>query len=141
MARERHEGTRVSEHAYKTRKQPGIGKRIELPLDALFLIEKPPGAAKLDLAGLAALVKVGCHSGKGIVVTRIYVVQNDLGQGIFLVKTVQICTQCGRLRPVTHGIKSGIGTERLQTAHIGIAPRAQVQLLGPSFLTVKMAEE
>src|SRR5205085_5147073 len=119
----------------------GIGECIELPLDALFLIEKPPGAAKLDLAGPAALVKIRCHSGNGIVVTRIYVIQDDLRQGIFLLQLVKVSPKGCRLRPVTHGIKSGIRAERLETARVGVAPRSQVQLLGPSFLAVQMAEE
>ena len=35
------------------REQSGVRERVELPLDAVLLIEEPPAAAELDLAGLA----------------------------------------------------------------------------------------
>ena len=80
MARIGHEGPRIGQHADEARNQAAIGKRVNLPGHRLFLVEEPPAAAELDLAGHRAILEIADHGGQYIVIGWIQVVQHDLRQ-------------------------------------------------------------
>src|SRR2546422_663727 len=71
MAREGHERTRIGEHADEAREKPVIGKGVKLPLNGIFLIEKPPGAAKLDFSRSGAVLEISDGAGEDVVVGRV----------------------------------------------------------------------
>ena len=90
MARERHERTRIGEHADEARKKAVVGKSVELPLDGFLLIEKPPAAAKLDFPGDGAVLKISDGAGKNVIVGGIEVVDDRFGQRLFAGEQVEI---------------------------------------------------
>ena len=45
----------VTNHADETAEQTKVGERVDLPFHAFLLVKKPPGRAKLDLAGDGAV--------------------------------------------------------------------------------------
>ena len=71
MAREGHERTRIGEHAYEAREKSIVGKSVELPLNGIFLIEKPPAAAKLDFSRDGAVLEISDGAGEHVVVGRV----------------------------------------------------------------------
>ena len=140
VAGKRHEGAGIGQHADETGEQADVGKRVQLPLNAFLLIEKPPGAAKLDFAGDAAVLEIAGHGGKDVVIAGIEIVEDHLGQGVFAIELIQVGTEGRRLREVHDGIKAEIGAEGLQGAGVDVAESAEMQLFGPAGLCVEVAE-
>src|SRR5580658_285204 len=141
VARIRHEGARVGDHAYESRQQSAVRQRVELPLDAFLLIEKPPAAAKLQFAGNTAILEIANHGRKNVVVVGVGVVNDHPRQLPSLVKTVEICGQGFRLRPVTDRIEARVPAHHLKHASVRISIRAEVQLFGPTSFRVEGPEE
>src|SRR5437868_13264000 len=100
MPRKGHETARVGEHADKTREEAIVGQGIELPLDSLFLIEKPPATAELDFSGRDAVLKGPESSRKDVVVGGVDVIQNRFWQRVFAMQQIEIFVKRLRLWPV-----------------------------------------
>ena len=141
MARIRHERARVRDHTDETREQAEIGQRVHLPLHAFLLVEKPPARTELNFSGNRAVLEISNHRGEGVIVRRIQIVNDCLGQRIFRIKFVQICRECGTLRPVADGIKTCVRAELFEQARVVAAQCAKVKLLRPAALRVEMTEE
>jgi len=137
----RHERTRVRDHAHESRQQAGVGQRVELPFHAFLLIQKPPAAAELQLAGDLAVLKVADHGGESVIVDGIDVVDDGLRQRAFHFQAVEIGPQRGYLRPIADRVETRVRANLPQPPGIGAAVRSQMQLFGPVFLRVKLAEE
>ena len=56
-----------------------MGEGVELPLHRLPLVEEPPPAPELDLAGNRAVLEIARHRGEHVVVGRIEIVEHRLG--------------------------------------------------------------
>jgi hypothetical protein len=106
MPRIRHERARVRDHADEAREQAGVRQRIQLPFHAFLLIQKPPAAAELYLAGNLAVLKVADHGGEGIIVDGIDVIDDGLRQCVFHLQAVEVCAQRGHLRPIADRIEA-----------------------------------
>ncbi len=134
MAHKRQGRTRVGQHADKGRQQAKAGEVVDLAAHAVLLIQEPPGAAPLHMAGVfaAALEGAGQHR-KGVVVHRIEVVEDGLRQVAGFIQVAQEAGQAANLREVAHHITAGIGADQAQQAAVHIAQGVQVQLHGPAF--------
>ena len=71
MARIRHERARVCDHADESRQQARIRKRLDLPVDAVLLIEEPPCAAVLNLPRRFSILEASDQAGEWKGVGRI----------------------------------------------------------------------
>jgi hypothetical protein len=141
MARVRHEGAGVGDHADETREQAGIRQRIDLRGDALLLIEEPPGAAVLDFARFLALLKATGQSRELKCVGGVHVVQNDLGESVLLREQVEVSAEMLRLRKIADRIETGIGSKLAAGSGVHVAEGTEVKLFGPAFFGVEAAEE
>ena len=141
MARERHERARVGEHSDKPAEEAVVRKRVELPLDSLFLIEEPPAAAELNFAGRFSVLKAADRGGENKIVDGIVVVDDRFRQRVFLLEQVEIFAQGFGLRPIADVVVAGVGAERLGRAGVYVAQSAEVQLLRPILFGVETAEE
>src|ERR1700733_3232821 len=140
MTREGHERTRIRKHADETRKQTRVGKRVQLPLDRLLLIEKPPTAAELHFSCDASILKISNRSREKIIVGRIQIVDHHFRQRMFLLEKIHIFAKGSRPIPVANGIETCVGAEFLQTASVGAAQRSKMELLSPAAFRIQVAE-
>src|SRR6187431_2428173 len=76
VARVRQEAPRVCEHADEAREQAQVGQGVHLLLHAVELIEEPPGAAVLHLAGDAAVLEVARQGREHLVIARVEVIED-----------------------------------------------------------------
>src|SRR5215472_12519821 len=141
MSRIRHEGAGIGDHANEGGEQPAIRKRIQLPLHRLFLVEKPPAAAKLDLTGHSPILKIADHGGESIIVCRVSVINNHLGKGAGMIQSVKVGSQRLYLWPISYRIKSFVPSHAAHHSPVHVAVGAKMQLLGPSFLRIQMPEK
>ena len=85
-----HERARVGQHADEVREQADVRQRVDLPLDAFLLIEKPPAAAELHPAGERSVLEVADHRRQRVVVHRVVVVEDGLRQRALLLELIEI---------------------------------------------------
>src|SRR6185312_6320758 len=76
VARIAEEAAGVGDHADEAAEQPEIGEGVHLPLHALLLVEEPPAAAELELAGDAAVLEAADHRPEEVVIHRVDVVDD-----------------------------------------------------------------
>ena len=88
MARIGHEAARIGEHTYHFAEQAHARKRVDLVGHALFLVEEPPGGAKLHFADDGAIVKITCHGGEQFVIAGVEVVDDGFGQLVGAVELI-----------------------------------------------------
>ena len=141
MARVAHEGPGIGDHADEAREQAEVGEGVELPFHAFLLVEEPPPGAVLDLAGDGAILKVTDHGGEDVVIRRIEIVEDGLGQAIVGIEAVQVGGQGLGLREIADGIEAGVGSELGEETAVVIAQRTEVELFDPAALGVEVAEE
>jgi len=140
VAGEGHKGAGIREHTNETREQTNVRERVQLPLNAFLLIEKPPATANLNLARSAAILEIAGHGGEDVVIAGIEIVEDHLGQGILAIELIEVGTEGLRLREAADRVKAGIGAKGLQGAGADVAESAEMQLFGPAGLRVEMAE-
>ena len=95
----------------------------------------------MDLAGNRAVLKIPDHRGKHIVVRRIQIVDDRLGQQVVGIQFVQIGRERLGLREVADGIKACVRPKLREQADVVVAQGAEVKLLRPAAFGVEMAEE
>ena len=71
-----------------------------MPFDPFLLVEKPPPAAELHLARDRAILKIAHGSGENVIIRRVDVIDDGLGQGVFPLQQVQIGAESGGLFPI-----------------------------------------
>ena len=140
VARKRKERARVGHHADKTAQQAEIGERVELPFHALLLIEKPPAAAQLHLAGHRAVLKISDHRGEDIIVGRIDVVEDRPRQLVGVVERAQVGGQRPRLRKIADRIEPAVGSHRAKKTAVRVAQRPEMELQRPALRGVPAAK-
>src|ERR1700728_1825884 len=116
-------------------------KRIQLPLDALFLIEKPPRAAQLDLPRDRRILEIADRRGEAVIIGWITVVDNCLRQGVLALQQIQIAAQRRRLWPVADRIEDSVGAEFPLPSPVHVAQCTQVQLFRPILRRVQTSEK
>src|SRR5262249_29389682 len=60
---------------------------------------------------------------------------------MLLFQAIQVGAQRSRLRPISHRIKSGIGSDLLESPAVHVALRAEMQLFCPSFFAIQVRTE
>ena len=108
---------------------------------ALLLIEEPPAAAELNLAGDGAVLEVADHRGENVVICRVKVVEHDFRQGVFAVEGVEVAREGAGLREVADRVHSGVGAAALEQAGVVVTQGTEVKLLCPTAFGVEAAEE
>ena len=81
------------------------------------------------------------HAGENIIVGGIEIVDDRFRQRILAVEQIEIRGERPPLRPIADRIETGVGSERRHLPRIGVAIGAEVELLGPAFARVEVAEE
>ena len=141
MARIREEAARVGDHPHEAREQAHVREGAELRLDAVLLVEEPPGGAVLHLARDGAVLEVADHGREELVVARVQVVEDRLGQLIALVEAVQEAASAARLLEVADGVAAHVRARAsARQARVDVALGAQVELLHPSALVVHQGQ-
>ena len=79
----------VGDHAHETAQQALVGERLQLPFHPVLLVEEPPAAAELHFSGRAAVLEIAEHGGDQVVVDRVVVVEDGLGQAVLLIEAVE----------------------------------------------------
>src|SRR5260370_22600995 len=141
VPRKRHERSRIRYHADESRQQSGVREGVEMPLDALLLIEKPPRAAELNLSRYRTFLKTADRRRKSIVVRGIEIIDDGLGKGVLLVKFVKKRTKRLYLIPVPDAVKPFVCPQFTPTPRVDVSHRTQVQLFGPAFFSIQPAQE
>ena len=90
---------------------------------------------------MRAVLEIAEHGGEDVIVRRIEVVDDGLGQRIFPVEAVQIGGQRAGLRKIADGIEAGVRAKLFEQAGVVVAQRAEVKLLGPALFRVEPPEE
>ena len=96
--------------------RPRFDSALSLPLHAVLLVEEPPARAELHLAGRAAVLEVADHRGQHVVVGRVEVVEDRLGQPVVAVEPVEEPRQRPGDLEVADRVEAGVRPERPRTS-------------------------
>ena len=96
--------------------RPMFESACDLLLHAVELIEEPPGAAVLHLARHRAVLEVADHRREQLVVARVQVVEDRLGQLVGLVEAGRGSAPAAAPREVADGVEAGVRAERRRAA-------------------------
>jgi hypothetical protein len=135
------EATAVGEHAHEAGEQTCVGQGVHLRRHALELIVEPPAAAELHLAGGLAVLEVADHRGEQVVLRRVDVVQDRLGQFLPAGQRAEVGAQADGLRIVADRIEARVRPEILPGPRVVVADGAEVKLLGPAGFVIQLAEQ
>jgi len=113
---------------------------VDLVFHAAFGVVEPPGRTKLDLAGHGAGLERAHHRGEQVEVARVESVEHGARQVVVAVERVEKTDQAIALREVGHGVEAGVGSDLGEHARVGVAQHVEVQLHGPVFLRVPLAD-
>ena len=141
MARKGEKAAGIGEHTDEAGKQTCRAECIELEFHAIFLIEEPPTGAELDFAGAAAILECSSHGGEEIIVPRIDVVEDHARELIAAGEGIEEGDKAVALRAIADRIETAIGAECVGHARTDVAEGAEVELLGPAFFGIELAEE
>ena len=122
------------------RKQTSARQCIDLPLHAFFLIEVPPARSKLHLAHRFSILEITNHRRDEIVVRRIEVVNDRLGQTTILIQTIQKLTKRSSLRRIAKRVAAEITTDCVEESRVVVSPHSGVKLIGPVFLMIQFGQ-
>lgn len=141
MAGEGEETARVGEHADEAREQSGGAQGVELEFHAVLLIEEPPTGTELDFSGAGAVLESAGEGGEEVIVAWVDVVKNHAGKLIAGSEGVEVVDEAMALGAIAHRIETAIGTELRCHTRVDIAEGAKVELFGPAFLGIELAEK
>ena len=99
---------------------------------AVELVVKPPGGAKLYLAGYAAVLEIARHGRHHLVLGGVDVVEDGARQLAVAVEGVEQVGQGLGRAEVADGVEARVGAEGGEAAAVGVAQGAEVELLCPS---------
>ena len=85
--------------------------------------------------------EIADHRGKDVIVRRVDVIEDHLGQRALAFQRVQVGGQRRALRVIANRVKAGIWSQLAQQARVVVAERAEVKLLGPALVRVEPPEE
>src|ERR1035438_2270622 len=141
VPRIRHKRSGVRDHPNETRQQADIRQSVDLRRDALLLVQEPPRAAVLDFPRPLSTLKTADQRRELKCVGRVHVVNDHLRQGILLLEQVEVRGEMSGLGKITNRVVTSVGSKPASRSRVQVAQSAQMQLLGPSFLLIKEAEE
>ena len=101
-----------------------------------MLVEEPPAAAELHLAGRRAVLEIADHRGHHFVVGRVEIVEDRLGQPAVAVQAVEEPGHRPGDLEIADRIETGVRAERLEHPRVVVPQGAEVELLHPAFLVV-----
>ncbi len=93
VARVGEEGSAVGEHADELAQQAELREALDLACHAVELVVEPPSAAELHFAGRDAVLEIPDHGGDDLIVARIEIVDDRLGQAPCEVEAIKVLGQ------------------------------------------------
>ena len=104
------------------------------------MIEEPPPAAELDLSPRPFPLKTAAKGRHRVVVRRIQVVENHLGQVSPSGQFIHISGQAVDLGPIPNGIEASVRTQITKPLGVTVPESAEMNLLGPSTLGIQLSK-
>lgn len=134
---------RVGEHADEVAEEADGTEGVDLPFHAFKGVEEPPAGAVLKATGDAVFIAliVADDGGEDVVVLGVEVVEDNLGEVAALFEGVEVEFQSGGMGDVVGGVAADVASELVEEAGVGVAQGSEVELFGPAFFGVELAEE
>src|ERR1035438_2418669 len=89
MPRVADKAPRIGQHPDEAAQKAQVGQGIDLPFHQILLVEKPPAASKLELARDRAVLEIADHRCEGVIIDRIYIVEDRPGKLVRGIERVQ----------------------------------------------------
>ena len=125
------EAAAVGEHTHETAQQAEGAQGIHLTRHTVELVVEPPAAAKLDLAGLGAVLEVAEHRGDDLVGTRIETIEDCTRELVLHIQFVEEMTHGPGCIELTDRVEAGVGSELVIHQRVIVTDSAIVILLRP----------
>jgi hypothetical protein len=126
----------VREHPDKQTEQTQLREHVDLLFHSILLVEKPPAAAELHLAGDLPILKIADHRCQHGIVRRIQVVEYRLRQFCFPIQLIEKPGKCPSRPAIRHRIETGIGTKLPVEPGIIVPKSTDVELHRPTFFGI-----